>query len=98
MDYIRNFDAQFASTEKSTICLKPDYIRGLNSYKEQCKHDKEFKQTFRKELAENIVKFSFVKALLLKQGNPTQVHAKTETYVNLLLGRLLEIAEKNRKM
>ncbi len=98
MDYIRNFDVQFTLTEKSVIYQKKEYIKNLSLYKDQCKRDKKFKQRLKQELEANIPKFYFFRSLLIKQANPAQVLAKTETYIYLLLESLLSTAAKSRKI
>lgn len=97
MDYIRNFDAQFASTEKSTLYRKSDFVNDLKFYKEIFKHDKNFKQEIKQQISTIVSKLYLGRGLLLKQWSPGQRVAKTETYAYMILKPIFKSGITNLK-
>lgn len=97
MDYIRNFDSDFAASEQSVFFQKPEFIKGLSNFKQKIAI-KDFKQVFKKEISDMVARFSFGKSLLSKQGSAEQIKAKTEIFVNVILNSMLDLVEKNKTL
>lgn len=99
IDYIRNFDTEFASSEKSVLYNNIELILGINSIKEKLNVNtlnfgKQFKQMLQKEILEHIQNHSFGKTLLIKNISEKQFTAKTEAYISVIFSSMLASAGK----
>ncbi len=103
LNYIRNFDTDFANSEASIFYQNYELIKGLSNFKEKLTMttgnlDKNFKQDFKKVFSEHIASFYFGKTLLDKHAAPAHMKAKTEAFINALLGSMIDKAGKNLKL
>lgn len=94
-DYIRNFDSKFAVSEESVFFQKPEFIKGISTFKQKLSI-KDFKPMLKKEISQTIAKFNFGRSLLQKEGSAKQIQAKIEIFVNVILNAMLDSVEKNR--
>ena len=98
-NYIRNFDAEFASSEKSVFYNNPELIQGLEEIKEKFNINvwgfgKQFRQLFQSKMLGHISNYSFGRSLLIKNISANQLKAKTEAYMSVILNSMLLSAVK----
>ena len=98
MDYIRNFDLQFASTDKSVFYKNKELINGIHNFKEKSNLSKEFQKALKKQITNNVPILTFSKTLLMKTINPDLHKAKIETILNVILNNMMNSVEKIKRI
>ncbi len=97
MDYIRNFNLKFANSPESVFYMNTNIIEHLSKFQEKL-NIKEFKQTLKSEIADNITRCPFGKSLLSKKETAAITKAKTEIFVNVLLNNMFNFIMKNKTL